>query len=155
MRKADRGLLGRGVLVALAAVAIGATAVTAVALAHTAAFNNVARITKTIDQGAGDATYKGKITSPVARCERFREVQIYDASVQPNQRVARGRSNGIGDWKANGASVPAGHKVYAQLETKVLKSNAVHDHTCKVHRSGKRPLPYPWRGISRSPVLSP
>jgi hypothetical protein len=130
---------------ALAVAALtGAAVIAAVAIAHTVHYPNHVTLTKAVLTGnPGQALYRGRVLSSKPRCEVNREVQVFH--VQPNGavRVARGRSNGAGDWKANGSPVPNGDKVYALIETKVLKANANHDHSCKVDRSSKRAFPYP------------
>jgi hypothetical protein len=134
----------RSVTVLALAVLTGAAVLAAVAIAHTAHYPNHVTLTKAVLTGnPGQALYKGRVVSSKDRCEVNREVQVFH--VQPNGavRVARGRSNGAGDWKASGSRVPNGDKVYALIETKVLKANANHDHSCKVDRSSKRAFPYP------------
>jgi hypothetical protein len=132
-----------GVL-AIAALS-GAAVVATMAFAHTVHHANRVTLSHAAPQAANPARalYRGKVRSAKHACEKNREVQVFHVTPPNDTRVARTRSNGAGDWKASGALVPNGDKVYALIETKVLKANANHDHSCKVDRSGNRRFPYP------------
>ena len=63
--------------------------------------------------------------------------------VTPEVRLFTTHTTPFGHWKLKAPTVPKGAKVQALIETKVLLSNAAHDHTCGVDRSPVRTTPYP------------
>jgi hypothetical protein len=129
-------------VIAVAAMA-GTAVVASLAIAHNQAFPNQVKLTKAVGISPALAKYKGRVNSPKARCERNREVQIWNATPTPDVRVGRTRTGPTGVWVDKGARVPNGDKVYALIETKVLLSNAAHDHTCVVDTSPNVVFPKP------------
>jgi hypothetical protein len=129
-------------LVAVAVMA-GAAVVASLAFAHNKNYANQVTLTKAVPRTPAIATYKGRVNSSRARCERNREVQVWNATPNPDVRVARTRTAPTGRWKVKGARVPNGDQVYALIETKVLLGNAAHNHTCAVDRSPNVTFPKP------------
>ena len=129
-------------MVAAAALA-GATVAAGVAVAHDKAFSNSVTLTAAKRLGPAVGTYGGRVLSANPRCPRVREVQVYRADVNPEVRLFSTRTTPGGRWRRKGPALPNGAKVYALIETKVLKSNAAHDHICPVDRSPVRTIPYP------------
>jgi hypothetical protein len=129
-------------LVAVAVMA-GAAVVASLAFAHNVNYPNQVTLRKAIPRTPAIATYKGRVNSPRARCERNREVQVWNATPNPDVRVARGRTAPDGRYKVKGARVPNGDEVYTLIETKVLLGNAAHNHTCAVDTSPNVTFPKP------------
>ena len=143
----------RSPLIAVLMIAmLGAAALIAgLAFAHNKVFPNAVTLTHAGPYAPGGPgvvnIYRGRVRSPRANCKRNREVQVWRADVTPEVRVfttrTRYSAGGLGYWKKKVPALPAGAKVYALIETKVLPPLAGHDHTCPVDRSPVRTIPYP------------
>ena len=125
------------------AVLAGAALIASLAFAHNRAFPNQVSLTKAAPYGPALAVYKGRVTSPKAKCERNREVQIFNVTANPDVRVARSHTTPVGTYKIKGAQVPNGDKVQALIETKVLPAPPGHNHSCNVDRSPTVVYPHP------------
>jgi len=132
-------------LIGVVAVTVlaGATVVASLAVAHNKAFSNSVTLTEAKRLGPAVGSYGGRVLSANPRCPRVREVQLYRADVNPEVRLFTTRTTPAGRWRRKGPALPDGAKVYALIETKVLRSNAAHDHVCRVDRSPVRTIPYP------------
>ena len=113
------------------------------AVAHNREFSNSVTLVEAKRLGPNVGTYGGRVNSGRPRCRRHREVQIWRADVTPEVRVLTTHTGPNGRYRRKGAALPDGAKVYALIETKVLVSNAAHDHICPVDRSQPRVSPYP------------
>jgi hypothetical protein len=131
----------RSALGLLAIVAVSGTA--GVATAHNKEFSNSVVVKEARQYAPNVDSYGGRVKSGNARCKRHREVQVYRVDVTPEVRLFSTRTGPGGYWRRKGPDLPDGAKVYALIETKVLASNAAHDHTCPVDRSPVRTMPYP------------
>lgn len=129
-------------LVAVAALAAAAVAA-GMAVAHNKTFSNAVTLTEAARLGPAVGVYGGRVRSRNPRCPRVREVQVYRADVTPEVRLFSTRARPNGRWRRKGPALPDGAKVYALIETKVLRANAAHDHVCPVDRSPVRTIPYP------------
>ena len=129
-------------IVAATALA-GATVLADLATAHDKAFSNSVTLTEANRLGPAVGAYGGRVLSANPRCPRVREVQVYRADVTPEVRLFTTRTTPGGRWRRKGPALPDGAKVYALIETKVLRSSAAHDHVCRVDRSPVRTIPYP------------
>jgi hypothetical protein len=141
-----KGMLGSNLrVVGLVAVAVlaGAAVVAGMAVAHDKTFSNSVTLTEAKRLSPAVGVYGGRVRSPNPRCPRVREVQVYRADVNPEVRLFATRTQPGGRWRRKGPALPNGAKVYALIETKVLRSNAAHDHVCPVDRSPVRTIPYP------------
>ncbi len=113
------------------------------AMAHNRVISNSVTMTKAKRISPALGVYSGRVLSGNARCKRHREVQVYRVDVTPDVRLFTTFTTPNGFWRRKGPAVPRGAKVQALIETKVLVSNAAHDHTCAVDRSPVRKTPYP------------
>jgi hypothetical protein len=130
----------------LAAVAVGGVALTTgIATGHNKEWSNSVTLTEARQYAPNIDSYGGRVKSANPRCKRRREVQVYRADVTPEVRLfsTRTPAGSSGRWRRKGPDLPDGAKVYALIETKVLASNAAHDHICPVDRSPVRTIPYP------------
>jgi hypothetical protein len=127
-----------------ATVALAGAALTAgIATGHNKDFANSVTLAEARQYAPNIDSYGGRVTSGRPRCKRRREVQIWRADVTPEVRVLTTRTGPFGRYRRKGPDLPNGAKVYALIETKVLASNAAHDHICPVDRSPVRTMPHP------------
>jgi hypothetical protein len=105
---------------------------------HTAAFNSQVTISY-----AKGTLVRGQVVSGKAPCKRHREVQVYRVDPGGNTRLGTVYSVPNGDWKLKGVALANGQKLFALIETKVLRQSAAHDHTCTLDRSPSVIVPYP------------
>ena len=140
LARAVRSRVAKGVTVG---ALVGAAAFAGLAIAHNRVISNSVTITKAKRISPALGVYSGRVLSGNARCKRHREVQVYRVDVSPDVRLLTTYTTPNGFWRRKGPAVPRGAKVQALIETKVLLSNAAHDHTCAVDRSPVRKTPYP------------
>lgn len=117
-------------LAALAAAAVAAS----LAFAHNVVYPNQAVVKKAKTNG----NYRGRVNAAKVPCKVNREVQIWHINPNPDVRLGTVFTNGVGRWIFAGPALPAGQKVYALIETKVLPpipNPPGHNHTCRVDRS--------------------
>jgi hypothetical protein len=141
MKSGQAGLIQWRAAVAIVLIALaGAAVVASLAIAHNQAFSNAV----TLRHAGPGGKYKGKVNSGNARCERNREVQVWRRKASGDVRQGTTYTDALGRWSL---FAPPGlgpnRKVYALIETKVLVSNAQHNHSCPVDRSPVRTIPYP------------
>lgn len=140
LARAVRSRVVKGVTVS---ALVSAAAFASLAMAHNRVISNSVTMTKAKRISPALGVYSGRVLSGNARCKRHREVQVYRVDVTPDVRLFTTFTTPNGFWRRKGPAVPRGAKVQALIETKVLVSNAAHDHTCAVDRSPVRKTPYP------------
>ena len=130
-----------------AAVGVGVLACAAMlaglAVGHNKPYANGVTITSATPIGPLKAAYRGKVLSPKPNCERNREVQVWNADANPDDRLGTTRTNPNGTWAMKKDRVPNGTHIYALIETKYLNTSPGHNHFCRVARSAKRTFPHP------------
>ena len=89
---------------------------------------------------ARNGVYKGKVVSPIERCERGRTVRVWHDS-DPDFRIGTTTSRRDGTWQLQGPEPPAGDKVYATVSVKYLRRNSDHRHFCGRDTSPKVTYP--------------
>jgi hypothetical protein len=77
------------------------------------------------------ANFDGKVTSPKARCQRYRNVNLrLRAADGSSSVVASALTDGNGAWVIQPANIAPG-TYYAQVPRKVLRKTTKHRHICR------------------------
>lgn len=131
----------RRIAIALGVLAAIGGLMAGLATAHNVVFPNKVTLTKAVPKPNNRALFKGRVKSPKARCERKREVQIFNATANPDVRLAR-TSTVRSRYKVKGNRPSPGDNVYALIETLVVVGNQNHSHVCAVDRSPNVTYPH-------------
>ncbi len=93
---------------------------------------------------SGLGVYSGRVIARPGKafCRKKREVQVYDATPNPDDLLTKVYSDKKGDWKTFSPPPPKGDDLYAIVEAKILKHNHVR-YKCLADKSKTLVFPTP------------